>query len=64
MAGICIYGQIVKTRRKERIISVRRRIVCGTPSDLEYALLHSEDSSKLNTSFVERHNLYIQKRFE
>ena len=61
MAGICIYGQIVKTRRKERIVSVRRRIVCGTPSELEDALLHSEDSSKLNTSFVERHNLTIRQ---
>ena len=61
MAGICIYGQIVKTRRKERIVSVRRRIVCGTPSELDHALLHSEDSSKLNTSFVERHNLTIRQ---
>ena len=61
MAGLCIYGQIVKTRRKEGIVSVRRRIVCGKPSELEYALLHSEDSSKLNTSFVERHNLTIRQ---
>ena len=61
MSDICIYGQIVKTRRKERIVSVRRRIVCGTPSELDHALFHSEDSSKLNTSFVERHNLTIRQ---
>jgi len=36
-------------------------LFCGATSELEEVLLHSEDSSTLNTSFVERHNLTIRQ---
>jgi len=61
LAGICIYGQVIKKRRENRVIRVDRRLLLGTKSELEEALLHSEDSSTLNTSFVERHNLTIRQ---
>ena len=61
LAGACIYGQVIKNRRKNRVITVRRTPLCGTREQLEYALLNSEDSSTLNTSFVERHNLTIRQ---
>jgi len=52
----CLYGQVIKTRRNNRIVKVVRRAVIGTAWRLEKALSYSEDSSKLNTSFIERLN--------
>ena len=61
LAGVCIYGQVIKKRGENRVIHVDRRLLLGTKSELEEALFHSEDSSTLNTSFVERHNLTIRQ---
>jgi transposase-like protein len=61
LAGACIYGQVIKKRRKNRVTTVRRTPLCGTREQLEDALLNSEDSSTLNTSFVDRHNLTIRQ---
>ena len=61
LTGVCIYGQVIKKRRENRVIRVDHRLLLGTKSDLEEALFHSEDSSTLNTSFVERHNLTIRQ---
>src|SRR5262249_22594777 len=49
----CGYGQVIKTRRNDRVIKVERRAVIGA-GRLKQALQGSEDSVKLNTSFVER----------
>jgi hypothetical protein len=49
----CVYGQVSKTRRNDRVVRVERRAVIGA-GRLEQALRNSEDSAKLNTSFVER----------
>ncbi len=49
----CLYGQVIKTRRNDRIINVERRTVIGDAWRFEETLRDSEDSSKLNTSFVE-----------
>jgi IS1 family transposase len=57
----CLYGQVIKTRRKDRVIKVERRAVIGAPWRFELALRNSEDSSKLNTSFIERLNLTIRQ---
>ena len=57
----CLYGQVLKTRRNNRIIKVERRQVIGSASRFEKALLESEDSSTLNTSFVERLNLTLRQ---
>jgi IS1 family transposase len=57
----CIYGQVIKTRRKNRVIRVERRLKIGTDSRLNEALLASEDSETLNTSFIERLNLTIRQ---
>jgi len=61
LAGVCIYGQVIKKRRENRVIRVDCRLLLGTKSELEEALFRSEDSSTLNTSFVERHNLTIRQ---
>jgi transposase-like protein/IS1 family transposase len=57
----CIYGQVIKTRRKNQIVKVERRAVIGTETRLEERLQRSEDSSTLNTSFIERLNLTIRQ---
>src|SRR5215469_4040923 len=57
----CVYGQVIKTRRNNRIVKVERRPVIGTEGRFEERLQQSEDSSTLNTSFIERLNLTIRK---
>ena len=61
LRGVCIYGQVIKKRRENRVVRVDRRLLLGTQAELEETLFHSEDSSTLNTSFVERHNLTIRQ---
>jgi hypothetical protein len=53
----CLYAQVIKTRRNDRIGKVERRPVIGAAWRFDEALLESEDSSTLNTAFVERLNL-------
>ena len=57
----CVYGQVLKTRRNNRVVRVERRMKIGTASRLKDALLASEDSETLNTSFIERLNLTIRQ---
>jgi transposase-like protein/IS1 family transposase len=57
----CLYGQVIKTRRNDRIIKVERRALIGDAWRIEQMLRESEDSLKLNTSFVERLNLTIRQ---
>ncbi len=57
----CIYGQVIKARRKNRVVAIDRKLLIGSPEQLEDALFNSEDSDTLNTSFVERHNLTIRQ---
>ncbi len=58
-AGV-VYGQVIKARRKERVVRVERRLIIGSDWGLEEALADSEDSERLNTSFIERLNLTIR----
>ena len=57
----CLYGRVIKTHRNDCIVKVERRAVLGDGWRLEQALQDSEDSAKLNTSFVERLNLTIRQ---
>jgi transposase-like protein/IS1 family transposase len=57
----CLYGQVIKTRRNDRIIKVERRAMIGAAWRFEKTLSDSEDSSKLNTSFIEGLNLTIRQ---
>ena len=56
----CVYGQVLKTRRHDRVVRVERRVKIGTTTRLKAALWESEDSATLNTSFGERLNLTIR----
>jgi hypothetical protein len=44
----CVYGQVMKTRRNNRIVKVERRGLIGTEGRLEEGLQRSEDSSTVN----------------
>jgi transposase-like protein/IS1 family transposase len=61
LGSTCVYGQVLKTRRNNRVVRVERRVKIGTASRLNAALLASEDSETLNTSFIERLNLTIRQ---
>ena len=56
-----LYGQVLKTRRNDRVVRVERRARLGAPWRVAEALTNSEDSSTLNTSFIERLNLTIRQ---
>ena len=56
-----LYGQVIKTRRHDRVVKVERRAVMGAAWRFEDALHRSEDSSTLNTSFIERLNSTIRQ---
>jgi len=58
---ICLYAQVIKKRRKNRVIKVERRLIIGTEQKIEQLLFESEDSSTINTSFIERLNLTIRQ---
>ena len=57
----CLYGQVMKQRRNNRVVKVERKIRIGAAGRWEDAWRHSEDSRKLNTSHGERLNLTIRK---
>ena len=57
----CVYGQVLKTRRNDRVVRVERCRRIGTAGRLKATLCESEDSETLNTSFVERLNLTIRQ---
>ena len=41
----CVYGQVLKTRRHDRVVRVERRVKIGTTTRLKAALWESEDSA-------------------
>jgi len=57
----CLYGQVVKKRKKNRITKVDRKVIVGSKEQIADALECSEDSQNLNTSFIERLNLTIRR---
>ena len=57
----CVYAQVVKTLRNNRIVKVVQTLIIGTSDQLRQALMHSEDSTTVNTSFIERLHLTIRQ---
>jgi len=57
----CVYGQVIKSWRKNRVTKVERKLVFGSRQQFEGALYKSEDSCSLNTAFIERLNLTIRQ---
>ena len=57
----CVLGQVIKKVKKNRVVRVATKLIIGSQWRLEEALLASEDSTKLNTAFIERLNLTIRQ---
>jgi hypothetical protein len=56
-----LHAQVIKTRRNNRVIRVETKVAHGQDSRVSDALTASEDSTTLNTSFIERLNLTIRQ---
>jgi IS1 family transposase len=55
-----LYAQVVKRRKKGRVVSITTRVVFGTQKAVEAKLKQSPVSRAINTSFVERNNLTMR----
>jgi IS1 family transposase len=51
------YAQVIKTRRRGRVVRVQAHVVFGNPQTVAAYLQTSPVSTAINTSFVERDNL-------
>lgn len=56
-----LYGQVIKSRRRHRVVDVEQRMLWGLPAEYSTRLKASLLSGKINTSFVERVNLTIRQ---
>ena len=57
----CLYGQVIKKRRKDRVVRVQRKARVGAAWRWDEVWRASEDSRKLNTSYIERLNLTLRQ---
>jgi hypothetical protein len=57
----CLYAQVIKKWKKNRVTKVDQVVVIGEPWQIKEALEHSEDSDVVNTSFIERLNLTLRQ---
>jgi hypothetical protein len=57
----CLYGQVIKKRRNNRVIRVQRKARLGATWRWKEALRDAEDSRQLNTSYIERLNLTVRQ---
>ncbi|MDQ3253816.1 MAG: hypothetical protein M3R15_07895 [Acidobacteriota bacterium] len=55
-----LYAQVVKRRKKGRVVDITTRVVFGTTRQVERKLRASTVSRAINTSFVERNNLTMR----
>ena len=68
LAGVCVYGQVIKKRRDNRVIRVDLRLLLGTQAELEQALLiqsslDSEERTRNNTYTEEASNGRLRERW-
>ena len=57
----CLYGQVIKKRRNNRVVRVQRKARLGAAWRWDECWRNSEDSRQLNTSYIERLNLTIRQ---
>jgi hypothetical protein len=61
ITAACLFGQVIKKRRNDRVIKVERKPRSGAAWRWEEFWRASEESKKLNTSYIERLNLTIRQ---
>ena len=57
----CVDAQVVKTLRNNRSVKVVQKLIVGTLDQRSQALMQSEDSTTVNTAFIERLNLTFRQ---
>jgi transposase-like protein/IS1 family transposase len=57
----CVHAQVIKKIKQNRVVKVGTKLLIGSEWRLEDAIEASEDSTKLNTAFLERLNLTIRQ---
>jgi IS1 family transposase len=57
----CVLAQVIKKIKCNRVVRVGTKLIVGSEWRLADALEESEDSTKLNTAFIERLNLTIRQ---
>ncbi len=55
------HGQVLKHRRRNRIVQVEQRLLCGQIKEYRSRLKSAGLTGRINTSFVERANLTIRQ---
>ena len=55
------YGQVIKHRKRHRVVEVEQRMIWGLAAEYRTLLKASGMSGKINTAFVERINLTIRQ---
>ena len=55
------YAQVVKHRRKGRVISISTRVIFGKEEEIKKLLEASPVSKSVNISFIERNNLILRQ---
>ena len=55
------YGQVIKRRKRHRVVEVEQRMIWGMAAEYGMLLKASGMSGKINTAFVERINLTIRQ---
>jgi hypothetical protein len=58
MCGLCLHAQVEKTIHGNRVIRIVRKFVIGARDDFDAFFAESCDSKKVNTSYIERLNLF------
>ena len=56
-----LYAQVVKKRKKGRVVSIETAVIFGDPEEVKKRLEVSPNSKNINTSFVERNNLTMRQ---
>jgi transposase-like protein len=57
-----IIGQVIKTQKKYRLISVQHSLLRGTEQGLAACLTQSKGGTQINTAYIERFNGTIRER--
>ena len=61
LGSACLYGQVIKKRRNDRVVKVQRKPRLGAAWRWNGVWRDSEDSRQLNTSYIERLNLTLRQ---
>src|SRR5450432_392114 len=57
-----IIGQVIKTQKKHRLVSVKHTLLRGDEQGLEQCLEQSKGGTQINTAYIERFNGTIRER--